>query len=65
MGAVLKHYKVPEYYDQDYLEIFLMLSTLPLRIQVSGKAIIVLKKDSSAKKPPISKTECFLRFNLD
>ena len=50
MGPVLKHYKVPEYYDQDYLEIFLMLSTLPLRIQVSGRAIIVPKSDHCSGK---------------
>ena len=35
--AVLKHYKVPKYYDQDCLKIFFLLSTLPAMIQISGK----------------------------
>ena len=36
-GSVLKHCKVPKYYDHDCLKIFFLLSTLPAMIRISGK----------------------------
>ena len=36
-GPVLKHCKLPKYYDQDCLKIFILLSTLPKTIAISGK----------------------------
>ena len=38
--TVLKHCKVPKCYDQDCLEIFFLLSTLPMMIQISGKMVL-------------------------
>ena len=35
--SVLKHCKVPKYYDQDCLKIFFLPSTLPMMIQISTK----------------------------
>ena len=37
IGSLLKHCKVPKYYNQDRLKIFFSLSTLPVMIELSGK----------------------------
>ena len=37
IGSVLKHCKVPKYYDQDCLKIFFLLSTLAGMIRISDK----------------------------
>ena len=37
IGSVLKHCKVPKYYDHDFLKIFFLLSTLAVAIPISGK----------------------------
>ena len=46
-GSVLKHCKVPKYYDQDCLKIFFLLSTLPAMIRISGKKMLIWFKKSS------------------
>ena len=38
MGPVIKHCKVPKYYDQDCLKRLLLLSTLQVIIQVPRKS---------------------------
>ena len=38
MGPVIKHCKVPKYYDQDCLKLLLLLSTLQVMIQVPRKS---------------------------
>ena len=50
MGPVLKHCKVPKYYDQDCLKIVLLLSANPMMIQVSGKSALLAHKDYFYKK---------------
>ena len=57
--------KVPKYYDQDYLKIFLLLYTLPMMIQVTGKSIHLTQKNTSIEKLQISKVESFLKSNFD
>ena len=37
-GPVLNCSKMPQYYDPDCLEAFLLASTLPMIIQLSGKS---------------------------
>ena len=55
IGSVLKHCKVPKYYDQDCLKAFFLLSKLPMVIQISRKRMLIwFKKVSSIKKLPIS-----------
>ena len=59
--SVLKHYKVPKYYDQDCLKIFFSPSTLPMMIQISTKKMLIwFKKVSFIRKLPISNGESFL-----
>ena len=65
--SVLKHCKVPNYHDQNFLKIFFLLSTLTVMIQISGKILIWFEKVSSVKKLPLSNGERFLKsiFNLN
>ena len=64
IGSVLKYFKVPKYYDQDYLKIFFLLSTLPMMIQISGKSAHLAQKCYFYQKLPISKVESFLKSNF-
>ena len=59
MGPVLKHCKVPKYYDQDYLKIVLLLSANPMMIQVSGKSAHLAHKDYFYKKKYHTKLKAF------
>ena len=64
--SVLKHCKVPKYYNQDCLKIFFLLSELPMMIQISGKKCSFgSKKLVLAKKIPISNGESFLESFFD
>ena len=38
LGSALKYCKVPKYYDQDCLKIFLLVSALPFMIELYGKS---------------------------
>ena len=73
--------KVPKYYDQNIIpkycvefqnimtkivwNLFFLLSTLPMMIQISEKVLIWLKKANFIKKPPVSKRESFWKSNFD
>ena len=63
VGPVLKNCKVPKYYDQDCLQIFPLLSTVP--VPVSRKKVHLAQKVSSIKKLPVNKAESFLMPNID
>ena len=60
VGSLLKHSKVPKYYEEDFLEIFLLIYTLPAMILISQENVHLLQKVSSVKKLPISDGESFL-----
>ena len=56
---LLKYCKVPKYHDQDFLKIFLLLSTLPKMVQVpifNSKKLILPENKLS-----IGKVESFLK----
>ena len=59
--AVLKSRKVPKYYEQDYLQIFLLLSALSIMIQNSEKKTCFGWKKGFMKKLPLSKNEFMLK----
>ena len=68
MESVLKHCKVPKYFEQDCLKIYFFISTLPAMIGISGKNVHLPQKTlSSVKKIPVSHGESFLEsiFNLN
>ena len=46
IGYVLKHCKVPKYYDQGCLKNFFLPSTLPIMIKISGKNAHLVEKRS-------------------
>ena len=54
IGSVLKHCKVPKYYEQDCLKFFFLISTLPAKIGISEKNAHLLQKSFSVTKLPIS-----------
>ena len=64
IGSVLKHCKVPKYYDQDCLKIFFLLSTLPAMIPISGKNAHLVQK-LVLKKLSISDGHSFLESIFD
>ena len=39
IGSVLKHCKLPKYYDQDFLKNFFSFSALPMMIEIFGKNV--------------------------
>ena len=59
-GQLLKHCKIPKYFDQDCLKVLFFPSTLPMMIQFLENMIISVKNVSPLKKLPISKSESFL-----
>ena len=61
--ACSKVAKFAKYYDQDYLKIFFLHSTLPMMTQNSGKSTNLAKKVSSIKKLLI--VQSFLISNFD
>ena len=63
-GPVLTLCKVPKYFEQHFLKILLLISTLPIMIQISGKVLTWPKKVSPIKKLPASKVESFLNSNF-
>ena len=44
IGSVLKHCKVPKYYEQDCLKIFFLISAVPAMIRISGANAHLLQK---------------------
>ena len=44
MGPLLKHSKVPKYYDQDYLKIFFLLCIIPVMIPIFGNSAYLAQK---------------------
>ena len=50
IGSVLKHCKVPKYYDQDCLKLFFLISTLPAKIGISEKKAHLLQKTLFCQK---------------
>ena len=44
LGPVLKRHKVPKYYDQHCLKIFLLLPVFPIMIQDFGKRVLIWLK---------------------
>ena len=64
-GSVLRHCKIPKYYDQDCLKSLFLLSTDPMMIEISGKMLIWCKKFSSVKKVPKSNSDMFLQSVFD
>ena len=59
--AVLKSCKVPKYYEQDYLQILLLLSALSIMIQNSEKKTCFGWKKGFMKKLPLSKNAFMLK----
>ena len=64
MGPELKH-ESSKYFDQFYLKILLLLSTLLKITQVSGKSGHLDQKGSSIKNLLISKVGSFLKLSFD
>ena len=50
IGSVLKHCKVPKYYEQDCLKFFFLISTLPAKIGISEKKAHLLQKSLFCQK---------------
>ena len=44
IGLVLKNYKVPKSYYQDFLKIFVLISPLPTMIKFLQKVLILAQK---------------------
>ena len=65
IGPVLKQYKVPKYFDQDCLKIFVLLFTLSMMIQISGKSHHFNQKCLFYQNLPTSLVERFLKSSFD
>ena len=50
IGSVLKHRKVPKYYEQDCLKFLFLISTLPAKIGISEKNAHLLQKSLFSQK---------------
>ena len=62
---VLKHFKVPKYYAQNCLKIFLLFSAFPVMIEVLEKVLIWLKKVSFIKSKFDFKVKLQLKPNFN
>ena len=65
LWQVLKHCKVPKYFDQDFLEVCILLSTLSILIQFIGKSGHLAQESSFYQKTTNKKVESFVKSNFD